>query len=151
MKTLQEVKKEIQLSDNDIKSVWERNVNVRSRDGKMMLFDDFRLSLGGADAKWGTKVFYKTCTDLGVLKKCENSTGYCPTTKVIEKYPNLFHFDKETQQWGISTSELDNWNDSILPHIVKHAMDVREQFAQVKKIKNRARYYENKNVTKELF
>ncbi len=138
-------------SDTDIRSIWEKNVDKRSRGGTMMIFEDFRMSLGGADSHWGTKVFYKTCIDLGILKKCDGSSSHCPTIKVIEKYPNLFFYDEPTMQWGIASGELDDWNDNILPHIVVHAQKVREQFAEVKKIKAKARYYENKNVTKELF
>ena len=141
----------LEVSDIDIKALWERNADKRSRNGTMMLFDDFRMSLGGGDSEWGTKVFYKTCVDLGILRKCAGKKSYCPTDKVVAKYVNLFKFDEETIQWGIASGEIDRWNDEILPHIVTHAKKVREQVALAKKIKAKARYHETKNLTKELF
>ena len=136
--------------------VWDNNKKKRSRNGSLVLFDDFRMALDGKESKqWGKKVFNKTVIDLGVLEKCTEdhkvSSTYCPTTKAMDKYADMFAYDIDTKQWGIASEALDMWNEEILPHIVSHAKVVRKQLVEVAKIKARARYYENKNVTKELF
>jgi len=134
-----------------IEEMWSDVVSKQSRDGKMMLFEHYRINLGGADSSWGTKVFYKTCVDLGILSKCSNLNKYCPTEKAICKFPDLFYYDNDTEQWGINSEEIDVWNENILESIVVHAKVVREQISVARKIKNKAKYHETKNQAKGLF
>ena len=117
----------------------------KTSNGLMMMFEDYRLSLGGADAKWGTKVFYKSLIDLEVLEKSDNR--YCPTTKMMDKYGDLFYYDAEKRQWGVASDKLNDWNDIVLEPLVNRAKIVREQLEEAKKIRQRAMYIANKKST----
>lgn len=127
---------------------WTRIKAKISRDGKMMLFEDYRVSLGGADAGWGTKVFKKSLSDIGFVEECDKEAGqkgtFCPTEKALEKYERLFYYDDVGDIWGLSDSHIEEFDELVLPVLVKKAIDVRHQFKEGAKRRAQARYIENK-------
>ncbi len=135
---------------------WAKVKEKASRDGAMMLFDTYRVSLGGADAGWGTKVFKKAIIDIGFVEECSKEAGqkgtFCPTANALDKYPALFHYDPETNIWGLNNSNIHIFDEDILPTLVTMAVDVRAFIKEAKKRRQQARYIENKQgKSKKLF
>ncbi len=135
---------------------WAKVKDKASRDGAMMLFDTYRLSLGGADAGWGTKVFKKALIDIGFVEKCIKEAGqtgtFCPTSQALNKYEELFHYDPETNMWGLNNNNIHIFDEDILPILVTMAVDIRAYFKEAQKRRQQALYLEKKQgKSKKLF
>ncbi len=137
---------------------WNDFIITKSRNGKMMPFDVYRTSLGGADNGWGTHVFYKTMMDIGFIEKCEEKhkteSQYCPTEKAIEKYPEFFYYDRNKDIWGLNNNNLIGsvgFDEKILPTLASEAVKVREQWKEEKKRRASAKRYGKKQITNTLF
>ncbi len=133
---------------------WKSIKDKMSRNGKMMLFDDYRTSLGGADAGWGRKVFKKTMFDIGLLEPCDIEVGrrgtFCPTEKALEKYGKFFFYDEENDIWGLNNLLIEEFDEVVLPAIVTHSIEVRKQFKEAKKRREQARRIEKKVSKKDI-
>ncbi len=141
-------------ADHLKKDRWKAIKDKASRQGKMMLFNDYRVSLGGTDAGWGTKVFKKVLFDIELVEPCDKDMGqkgtFCPTEKALNKYPQFFFYDEETDIWGLNNMMIPEFDEIILPVIVQHAIVVRKQFKEAAKRRAQARRLEKKVADKIL-
>ncbi len=134
--------------DKGAEDRWIKIKEKQSRNGKMMLFDTYRISLGGSDAGWGTKVFKKSLVDIGFVEECSKEAGqkgtFCPTEEALERYPELFHYDSESDIWGLNNENISEFDEKILPYLVTMAVEVRQFFKEAKKRREQARRLEKK-------
>lgn len=137
---------------------WEENKRIRSREGQMMTFDDYRTSLGGGDNGWGTHVFYRTLIGIGLVEKCQEhhntKSKYCPTEQAIERYPHFFYYDDEAKLWGLNNITItgeEGFDEIVLPFIASEAVKVRRQWKEEKRRRASAARFGKKNMTRSLF
>ena len=142
--------------EDKVRDIWDDIFRAKTRNGEMLLFDDYRISLGGADNGWGTKVFFKTMTDLGLLERCDKekhrSVGtYCPSVQAMQKYPQYFYYDTKTNVWGFNHKEIASFDEVILPIITSKGLIVRNQLKEAARRRKLAREYEKRVLKNDEF
>ena len=147
----------------NIDGLYEVKKKKATNNGEMILFDDFRIGLGGADNHWGRRVFFKSMMDIKLLeltkdkykmsgnldkdvdtfiaKQIKQAEGgledgtYCPTTKALDAYPEIFTYENIRNVWGLSRKGMVLFEEEILPVLARRAAKVREMIAEQKRLR----------------
>ena len=163
----QEQNKSIEVAKGlSVDTLYEEKKRQATRNGQMITFNDLRIGLGGGDKKWGIKVFFKSAIDIGLLELCEDkykttndfkkdiekymekrekiengtleNCTYCPTTKALDSYLDIFYYDTDKRIWGFSRSGISRIEEEIIPILSRRAEKVRAMFAEQKRLRDAA-------------
>ncbi len=134
--------------DRGAEDRWNKIKQKASRNGTMMLFEAYRMSLGGADNDWGTKIFKQTMIDIGLVETCKGMAGrsgtFCPTTKALDKYGRFFVYDPDSNIWGLSNQNITEFDEVVMPVLVETAIEVRKKQKEARKRRAEARRMEQR-------
>jgi len=115
--------------DNILDKVKRTDINGND---VFIAFDFVRKGFGDR-AIYSTKVFFSTLEALNILER--NNTGdWSPTNEALEKHPNWFVQEENTNKWGMRPSIRDEFEEEFIhPFYSPVASKMQSLFKQEKK------------------